>query len=135
MSKGAGGQVSYVLPVGDSVLYLQALFGNARSMPNSFSGGQCSMFCISAELKMYQGIKVEWIGSFAQPDIGNLPPCLPGPIGLLTGQDLPNLPPCLHRFRTEGMFGHLSLRLSYPRGGTGLHLHRPFHIRQVQPIL
>jgi hypothetical protein len=35
---------------------------------------QCSMFCISGELKNYQGIKVEWIGSSAQPDIGNLPP-------------------------------------------------------------
>jgi hypothetical protein len=92
---------------GASFLYLasgrpcfspQTPFGNASLCFWFFSGEQCSKLCISVDLKTYQSIKVEWIGSFAQPDIGNLPPCLPEPIGLFTGQDLPNLPPCLPQF-------------------------------------
>jgi hypothetical protein len=34
------------------------------------------MFCISGELKMYQGSKGEWIGSFPRQDMGNLVPRL-----------------------------------------------------------
>jgi hypothetical protein len=35
--------------------------------------GRGGKFCISGELKNYQGSEREWIGSFARQDIGNLP--------------------------------------------------------------
>jgi hypothetical protein len=55
------------------------------------------MFCISAELKFYQGIKGEWIGLFAWQDMGNLPPCHHHQQCGFQGQDIGNLPPCLYR--------------------------------------
>ena len=37
-------------------------------------GDRGGMFCISGELKFYQGSEEEWIGSFTGQDIGNLVP-------------------------------------------------------------
>jgi hypothetical protein len=58
------------------------------------------MFCISGELKVYQGSMGEWIGSLAWQDMGNLPPCLYYPQFVFQGQDLPNLPPCPTQLQT-----------------------------------
>jgi hypothetical protein len=84
--------------------------------------GRGGKLCISADLKIYQGIKVEWIGSFAQPDIGNLPHPLTQEICVFAGPDMPNLPPCLYRFPSpasqnpQGLgYGHPDPALSISR--------------------
>jgi hypothetical protein len=61
------------------------------------------MFCISTDLKFYQGIKGEWIGSFAQPDIGNLPHPLTQEICVFAGPDMPNLPHLLTPTSEQGV--------------------------------
>jgi hypothetical protein len=56
---------------------------------------------MSVDLKMYQGSKGEWIGSFHRQDMANLVPRLPHPQFGFQRQDLPNLPPCPHRFTIQ----------------------------------
>ena len=67
------------------------------------------MFCISGELKFYQGSKGEWIGISHWQDMGNMPHC---PYHLqfgFQGQDIGNLPPCPYRLAIQG-FHRLNVR-------------------------
>ncbi len=73
---GWGGEASFVYPVRGEpqLLMLGALPPqNAKLLCLSWWVGRGGKFCISEELKIYQGSKGEWIGSFAGQDIGNLP--------------------------------------------------------------
>jgi len=73
----AGGQVSNILSVERPLSFMPALpLQDAKSMLRWWVG-RGGMFCISGELKIYQGSKGEWIGSFARQDMGNLVPRLP----------------------------------------------------------
>jgi hypothetical protein len=48
----------------------------------------------------------EWIGSFAQPDIGNLPHPLTQQICAFAWPDMPNLPPRPTQLQFRGFQGH-----------------------------
>ena len=92
-SGGWGGEASFLYPArGRPYCSAASPF---LEMPGYYAFqwvGRGGMFCISGHLKIYQGIKVEWIGSFAQPDIGNLPHLLTQEICVFDGPDIGNLP-------------------------------------------
>jgi len=99
---------------------------------------------MSVDLKIYQGSKGEWIGSFHRQDMANLVPRLPHPQFGFQRQDLPNLPPATTesrlmpyplawRLSAHFVFGPPRSPHDLPalisKGRSRLRLHRPLPYR------